>query len=75
MLALFRREGFLGARVEPRIAEDRATNGRRVTFSITAGQRARIGAVRVTGAGRSSRPEKSPRPSASKRATAIASAR
>jgi outer membrane protein insertion porin family len=52
VLALLRRDGFLGARVEPQIAEDRATNGRRVTFLITAGIPAKIGSVRVTGAGR-----------------------
>ena len=52
VLALLRREGFLGARVEPQIAEDPATNGRRVTFLITAGRPARMGSVGVTGAGR-----------------------
>jgi outer membrane protein insertion porin family len=52
VLALLRREGFLGARVEPQIAEDRATNGRRVTFLITAGPPARMGSVKITGAGR-----------------------
>jgi outer membrane protein insertion porin family len=52
VLALLRREGFLGARVEPQLAEDRATNGRRVTFLITAGTPARIGSVKVSGAGR-----------------------
>jgi outer membrane protein insertion porin family len=52
VLARLRREGFLGARVEPAIAEDRATNGRRVTFAIAAGRPARVGSVRVTGAGR-----------------------
>ena len=52
VLTLLRREGFLGARVEPEVAEERATNGRRVTFAIAAGERARVGSVRVTGAGR-----------------------
>src|SRR5262245_27313370 len=52
VLDLLRREGFLGARVETEIAEDRVTNGRRVTFAIAAGERARVGTVRVTGASR-----------------------
>jgi outer membrane protein insertion porin family len=50
VLTRLRREGFLGARVEPEITENRATNGRRVTFAIAAGRPARIGSVRVTGA-------------------------
>jgi outer membrane protein insertion porin family len=52
VLALLWREGFLGARVDPQIAEEPTTNGRRVTLLITAGRRARIGSVRLTGADR-----------------------
>jgi outer membrane protein insertion porin family len=52
VLALLRREGFLGAQVDPVIAEDRATNGRHLTLAIAAGRPARLGQVNVTGAQR-----------------------
>jgi outer membrane protein insertion porin family len=50
VLALLRREGFLGAQVEPVIVENRATNGRQVTLAITAGRPARLRRVSVAGA-------------------------
>lgn len=52
VLALLRREGFLGAQVEPVIVENQATSGRQLTLSITAGRPARLGRVRVAGADR-----------------------
>ena len=52
VLALLRREGFLGARVEPIVREDPVSNGRHITLSITAGRPTRLGRVSVTGAGR-----------------------
>jgi outer membrane protein assembly complex protein YaeT len=52
VLAALQREGFLAARVEPEVEADSATNARRLTFSISAGAAARLGPVRITGAGR-----------------------
>jgi len=51
VLDLLRRQGFLGARVEPQITEEPATNGRRLNMMVTAGNPARVGIVRIVGAG------------------------
>jgi len=48
ILARLRREGFLGARVQVETRADPATNARDATFAIQAGERARIGTVRLT---------------------------
>ncbi|MGH7313422.1 MAG: outer membrane protein assembly factor BamA [Candidatus Rokuibacteriota bacterium] len=48
LLARLRREGFLGARVEMDTRPDPATHARDVTFVVHAGERARIGTVRLT---------------------------
>ena len=49
VLARYRREGYLGARVDLRSERDPETNGLRLTFAVDAGPRARVGAVRVEG--------------------------
>jgi hypothetical protein len=51
VLGLLHREGFLSARVDPTITENPATNGRRLTMRVTAEKPARLGPVRITGAG------------------------
>jgi outer membrane protein insertion porin family len=52
VLALLRREGYLGAQVEAIVVEQPATNGRDLTVSIAAGRPARIGRVSATGTDR-----------------------
>lgn len=52
VLALYHREGYLGAQVELQSEVDPATNGVRVTFVVDAGSRARIGEVTIQGARR-----------------------
>jgi outer membrane protein insertion porin family len=52
ILARLRREGYRGAQVDAAVSTDSATNGRQITFSITAGRPARIGRVTATGADR-----------------------
>jgi outer membrane protein insertion porin family len=48
MLARLRREGFLGARVDVETRAEPTTNAYDVAFVIHAGERARIGTVRLT---------------------------
>ncbi len=50
-LGALHRQGFLGAQVESRIVTEPATNGRRLTMVVTAGRPARLGLIRITGAG------------------------
>jgi hypothetical protein len=51
VLALYQREGFFRAEVAVETRTDPATNGLAVTIDIDAGERARVGAVNVEGAG------------------------
>ena len=49
LLARYRRDGFLGARVEIQVEPIAATNERDVTVALRAGERARLGDVRIRG--------------------------
>jgi outer membrane protein insertion porin family len=49
LIERYRRDGFLDAEVEVRTRADERTNGRDVTIHVTAGERARVGDIRVHG--------------------------
>lgn len=49
LLALYRREGFFGARVDVETVADPATNARDVAFVVSAGEPARVGKVEIAG--------------------------
>jgi outer membrane protein insertion porin family len=51
LLSVLHSQGFMGARVEPLIVTEPATNGRRLTMVVTAGRPARLGLIRIKGAG------------------------
>ncbi|MBI2218683.1 MAG: outer membrane protein assembly factor BamA [Candidatus Rokubacteria bacterium] len=52
LLGRYAREGFLDARVDVETRADARTNGRAVAFHVQAGERVRVGAVRVRGTAR-----------------------
>jgi hypothetical protein len=49
LLALYRREGYFGARVAIETTSDPETNGRDVTIAVGAGEPARVGEIRARG--------------------------